>query len=329
VSDILSSKDLKYLLIDSLSLYTEDSRYISGKNPYCFLINKKTFYIFIHNVHDSGKGRTNTDECRIQVSKSKNFLAAQASGLPVLFLGYSTADNTFTAWDPLEQTKRINKKKVISLYSRFSTLKRAAENGLAVYIDDDKQVIVSFKPEYLGLYLENFQGIHKSNEENLLNLIKTSDLTAPTEEEVGEKVNLGKVQFVVTHRQFRRDPDFRVAVYEAYSERCAMCGIQLELVEAAHIVPHSEAGGKDELVNGLCLCSLHHKAYDKGLIYVDAEYKILINEPKIEYLTKVKKDGGFPKFSKLQFDKLELPRSRAAYPSKEYIKIGNKLRGIS
>ena len=65
-----------------------------------------------------------------------------------------------------------------------------------------------------------------------------------------------------------------------------MCGIQLELIEAAHIVPHSHEKGTDEIENGICLCSLHHSAYDKSIIYFDENFKIKLNEKKIRLSSK-------------------------------------------
>ena len=38
---ILDPSDLKYLLIDSLNQYTNNTYYIDGRNPYRFSINKK------------------------------------------------------------------------------------------------------------------------------------------------------------------------------------------------------------------------------------------------------------------------------------------------
>jgi len=324
----LTHKELKYFLIDSLRLYTEDSTYLGGNNPYKFDINKKIFYIFIHNVHDSGFGRRNPDECRIQVAKSKNFLSAQKSGLPVLFLGYYVENSTFTAWDPYIQTPRINQRKVVSFYSRWSVLKKSSEEGIAVYVDDGGQNVISFKVDFLGLYLENFKSMHKSDEKTLTTLIERSNEAEATEEAVGEKIRLDRKRFVVTHRQFKRDPEFKTVVNEAYSARCAICGIQLELVEAAHIVPHSHEDSRDDVTNGLCLCALHHKAFDNALVYVDTDYNIGINKAKIDYLEKLHKDGGLHKFKTLQYDKLQLPRSKAYYPSKECIKTANRVRGI-
>lgn len=71
----------------------------------------------------------------------------------------------------------------------------------------------------------------------------------------------------------RRDPDFRRAVLRAYEYRCAMCGWdgQLETVaigiDAAH-VRWWAYGGPDELTNGLALCALHHRAFDRGVVGV-------------------------------------------------------------
>lgn len=326
---ILSHSELKYLLIDSFRLYTEDVAYVAGNNPYQLKINQKNFYIFIHNVHDSGHGRVNDDESRIQIQRNRNFEAAQTSGLPILFLGFYAELHVFTAWEPQALKERINRRGVVSVYSRFSVQRRASEQGIAVYQDSRGQVIITFKPEFLGLYLENFAKMHNSNEETLLRLAKVSSETSQTVEGEEEGVTIGRSRFVVTHTSFKRDPRFRQVVYDSYSERCAFCGIQLELIDAAHIVPHSHEQGNDDLTNGISLCSLHHAAFDNGLVFIDEDYNIKINEDKVEYLVKVGKDGGLRKFEGLHFDKIQLPRSRVDYPSVEYIKLANHIRGIN
>lgn len=67
----------------------------------------------------------------------------------------------------------------------------------------------------------------------------------------------------------RRDPKFREVVLQAYEYRCAVCGFKMQLdqhfigLEAAHIKWHM-AGGPDIEENGLALCYLHHKLFDKG-----------------------------------------------------------------
>lgn len=325
-TSILNPSDLKYLLIDSLRLYSDNVVFIDGKNPYRFSINKKTFYVFIHNLHESGEGRGNQDECRIQVAKSKNFNAAMNSGTDVIVLGYFADENVFAAWNPFLMRDRFNKKKTISLYSRFSIQKEAALNRVATYRDTKGQSVISFKPDYLGLYLENISNIHLLSDEELLALVITSD-TLNTQNQDGE-VDFLEGHLTITHTRYKRDPRFKSIVYDAYNNKCAMCSIGLELIEAAHIVPHSHEKGTDEIGNGISLCALHHTAYDRSLIYFDTEFNILINTTKMEYLEKVGLDSGFRKFQALAFDKIQLPTNHTLRPNIENINLANQSRGI-
>ena len=61
---------------------------------------------------------------------------------------------------------------------------------------------------------------------------------------------------------------FRERVLRAYRSRCAVCRLRHhELLDAAHIVPDSEAGAP-QVPNGLALCKLHHAAFDKLFVGV-------------------------------------------------------------
>ncbi|RWZ54617.1 restriction endonuclease [Halobacillus fulvus] len=83
-------------------------------------------------------------------------------------------------------------------------------------------------------------------------------------------------------RYKKRDPEFRKKVLSAYNERCAVCGFQAKIndaivgVEAAHIKWH-QASGPDTEENGLALCSLHHKLFDKGIFTVKADRMIEVS----------------------------------------------------
>ncbi len=74
----------------------------------------------------------------------------------------------------------------------------------------------------------------------------------------------------VTREAKLRNRAFKQVIREAYDFRCAVCGMKIYSpdtllweVEAAHIVPH-RANGKDDILNGLALCRLHHWAFDAG-----------------------------------------------------------------
>jgi putative restriction endonuclease len=324
---ILNHSDLKYLLIDSLRLYSDNVVFIDGNNPYRFSINKKTFYVLIKNVHESGDGRENQDECRIQIAKTGNFNDALNSKTEVIVLGYFADEKVFTAWNPYLMRDRFNQRQTISLYSRFSVQKQAAISKIATYRDTNSQSVISFKPDYLGLYLENLSNIHLLDDVELLALVNQSD-TLNTQNIDGE-VDFPEGHLTITHTRYKRDPRFKSIVYEAYNHKCAMCSIGLELIEAAHIVPHSHEKGTDEIGNGISLCALHHTAYDRSLIYFDTDFNILINTTKMQYLEKVGLDSGFRKFQALAFDKIQLPTNHTLRPNIENINLANQARGIS
>jgi putative restriction endonuclease len=57
---------------------------------------------------------------------------------------------------------------------------------------------------------------------------------------------------------------FRIKVFQRYGFQCAVCEMQIiDLVDAAHIIPKAEHG-TDDPRNGLPLCAIHHRAFDKG-----------------------------------------------------------------
>jgi putative restriction endonuclease len=71
---------------------------------------------------------------------------------------------------------------------------------------------------------------------------------------------------------------FRRAVLASYGQRCCLCALDLpSLLVASHIKPWAlceESRADPE--NGLCLCALHDKAFDRGLISVTENYLVLI-----------------------------------------------------
>jgi putative restriction endonuclease len=322
----LNPKDLRYLLIDSLRLYSDNVVFIDGNNPYRFSINKKTFYVLIKNVHESGANRGNEDECRIQVAKSKNFNEALSSGNDVIVLGYFADEKVFTAWNPHRMRDRFNKRETISLYSRFSLQKIASKEKVASYRDSNDHSIISFSPDYLGLYLENLSFIHLVTDIELKELLEQSD--SLNKKSADGELDTVEGKLTITHSRQKRDPNFSRKVYSAYNNKCAMCGIGLKLIEAAHIVPHSHEKGTNNIDNGIALCALHHTAYDRSLIYFNEELNILINENKMEYLEKVGFDSGIRKFEKLAFDKVQVPENHTLRPNIKNIKIANQTRGI-
>jgi putative restriction endonuclease len=80
----------------------------------------------------------------------------------------------------------------------------------------------------------------------------------------------------------RRDPAFRELVLIAYEYRCAMCGYDGRLgteavgLDAAH-VRWWAFDGPDTVDNALCLCTMHHKLLDRGVVGVDASNTVTVS----------------------------------------------------
>ncbi len=72
---------------------------------------------------------------------------------------------------------------------------------------------------------------------------------------------------------------FRDAVLSSYGYTCTVCGIDLpELLTASHIIPWSkEVARRADPSNGLSLCTLHDRAFDRGLFTLDNSFQILLS----------------------------------------------------
>ena len=116
----------------------------------------------------------------------------------------------------------------------------------------------------------------------------------------------------------RRNPNFRANVLKAYEYKCAVCGFDVTLrgqpiaLEASHIKWH-QAQGPDSEENGLALCSLHHKLFDRGAFTLSNQLAILVSEDA---------DGseGFQEWlMRFHGEQISFPQRQAYYPEVEFI----------
>jgi hypothetical protein len=87
-----------------------------------------------------------------------------------------------------------------------------------------------------------------------------------------------------------------------YNIRCCICEIPIrELLIASHIVPWNK---REDLRldphNGLCLCALHDKAFDAGLLTLDEQYCVLISSAIDEYLPQQGLETAFEIYDRRQ-----------------------------
>jgi putative restriction endonuclease len=107
---------------------------------------------------------------------------------------------------------------------------------------------------------------------------------------------------------------FRGVVLPAYGEQCAICRLkEAQLLDAAHIVGDALTEGAARITNGLSLCTIHHRAFDKNLVGISPGYEVHVAPRLLE-------DEDGPMLDVLKgFDgtSIHLPRRRAWLPDRE------------
>lgn len=75
---------------------------------------------------------------------------------------------------------------------------------------------------------------------------------------------------------------FRAAVRSAYDGRCCITGLSVRsLLVASHIVPWREdVSNRTNPKNGLLLSALHDRAFDRGLITLDGDLRVVVAESR-------------------------------------------------
>lgn len=73
---------------------------------------------------------------------------------------------------------------------------------------------------------------------------------------------------------------FRSTILSSYNQKCCITGLSIpDFLVASHIIPW-KADEKNRLNphNGLCLNSIHDKAFDRGFITITPDFKVLISK---------------------------------------------------
>jgi len=88
---------------------------------------------------------------------------------------------------------------------------------------------------------------------------------------------------------------FREMILASYRKRCAVCSLPEEsLLIAGHIIPWSiNTSLRMNPRNGICMCALHDKAFDKGLITITDDYKLMISKTIKKLYNEISIQRGF------------------------------------
>ena len=118
--------------------------------------------------------------------------------------------------------------------------------------------------------------------------------------------------------QQRSNINFRANILRAYEYKCAVCGFDVQLgtspiaLEASHI-RWRQANGPDEVINGLALCSLHHKLFDRGAFTLSEQLEIMVSDD-------ARGSVGFEEWLKrFHGEQISFPQRRSYYPHASFI----------
>jgi len=106
----------------------------------------------------------------------------------------------------------------------------------------------------------------------------------PAGDAAGPRIPTGQSEKDVIIRMHRVQSFFRTAVLASYDGQCALTGLAAaELLNASHIIPWSaEARRRGDPRNGICLNALHDRAFERGLISFDAEFRAIVSSELLQ-----------------------------------------------
>ncbi|MCG8581761.1 MAG: HNH endonuclease [Bacteroidales bacterium] len=158
-------------------------------------------------------------------------------------------------------------------------LKARGIKGMTNSAKADREIFNEFYNNQEALIFES---------ENILAQLENISIEDKYEDQLPEAdLMIGKERLVYVKSRINQH-FFRKMVLTNYDSRCAITGISIpSLLIASHIKPwSSDETNRLNPSNGICFSALYDKAFDKGLISVDDNYRILLSSSLKEFATR-------------------------------------------
>lgn len=286
--------------------------------------------VYIWNVTHGGGSHRPSNEYRIQITGVRQFVKEPDE--QTLILGWWAAANTFVGFDYKKHAGQLGASPSFQIAEE--ALRSATTNVFAPYDKGNGEIAIAFRPDFIGEYVSQLEELHEFGAtaegfEMLDALSRNPQAITETDSAIigldePRKIALRSVRLRV------RDVRFRDRVLTAYTHMCAICGMQLDLVEAAHIVPVADSRSIDHPRNGLALCVLHHRAFDNSLVTIQDDFRVTLNIGEMERLKAANKGRDEILFvDMIRKSPIHLPADASNRPDSAMIQIANELRGWS
>ena len=283
-----------------------------------------SLWVYIWTLTHGGR-RSLQDEYRIQMTSVSSPLSTNPSGHTVL-LGYHAESDMFAGFDiDRHLTFTVGSP---SVQIDIGTIHTDVGDGLAFSQKNNEEIVVGIRPDQFLNYVLNAVSLHEYGVDlpTYSLLLKAAQLEEIKPQEM-EPLAQERQRIVESVSRYARESSFRRQVMDAYGNRCAVTRAQLNLVDAAHIVP-VKAQGTDDVSNGIALSPTIHRAYDNSLIYLDTRYYMRLNDQKVGELKSQRLEDGLDDLQGYLDSQIHLPANRADWPDPKLIGRANKLRRI-
>lgn len=272
-------------------------------------------------------GRKNLPyEYRVQKTGVTSPLPLNTDGFTVV-LGYEPILKMFAGFD-LSRHRDFTPGSP-SAQIDIRVVRQAITKGLAFDRKANDEIAVGIRPDQLLNYIKNAEEIHQwGSSPTVYESVESVALREADEADIPQMETNERQRVVRTVSRLARIGNFRKAVLGAYDRRCAVTGLQLRVVQAAHILPVSAPGSVDFVRNGVALSPTYHIAYDNGLIFLDDQLRMRLNEDRAEELQRDNLQGGIEAFAD-PLGEIIKPAGREQWPDPKFIEQANRYRGVS
>lgn len=279
--------------------------------------------VYIWNLTHGGGAARPANEMRIQITGVTPPLRV-LDDRTTLVLGWMEGPRVFAAFDPLRH--RTFSTRSPSIQINRDNVNAVRDGGMSFYARGNGELAIALSQDLVGPYAVQQRRLHDYGD----NAADVAVLEA-----AGESADIppgglnalppDRRQVVTTVSRLARSSTFRQRVLTAYDRACAMCDTQLEMAQAAHIIPVPAPGSTDETSNGLALCPDHHIGYDRGMIGVLPTYEIRVSETEAGRLETIGLAGGIARFRDVR-GAIRLPPVVADRPKPDYLDLANRFR---
>jgi putative restriction endonuclease len=182
--------------------------------------------------------------------------------------------------------------------------------GLSGSSNLDREIWDEFSNDREKLAFESTKVIAEFMNKNIEEVIDLKEEEIPEGKE--------KIRFVKTrvNQYFFRD-----SILGIYDGKCCITGLSIpKLLVASHIVPWAyDSKNRLNPENGLCLNSLHDRAFDEGFLTVTTDYKVKLSKAILDF----QKEEVVKKFFN-DFEGLTITMPERYFPSMKFLEYHNQ-----